>query len=325
MKELEKLTFWQQCRFKGLYAICYLVSLQPLWMLYIFSDFLYFLVFYIVRYRRSIVHKNLLTSFPEKNEDELIDITHEFYHWFCDYLVETIKLTTISKEELCRRMRFENVELPIRLLQEDKPVMLLLGHYCNWEWVSSIPQHINLPETAWMPMQIYHPLENPVVNHLFLRIRGRMGVQSISMNDTLRALVHARQDGTPPMCGFIADQTPNWLNIHCWTPFLNHPYTPFFIGCERIAKKIKGSVVYLDLRRERRGYYVARYELMTETPYEYPDYEITQWYAQKLEQTINRQPAFWLWTHNRWKRTREEFYQRKGMDVPDEEPSATHS
>ena len=126
MKELEKLTFWQQCRFKGLYAICYLVSLQPLWMLYIFSDFLYFLVFYIVRYRRSIVHKNLLTSFPEKNEDELIDITHEFYHWFCDYLVETIKLTTISKEELCRRNILDAFALQ-ELVQHGEAVVLGFG------------------------------------------------------------------------------------------------------------------------------------------------------------------------------------------------------
>ncbi len=306
-REQRTLSRWQEIRLNVLHAFFYLLSLIPLWLLYLLSDITFFFVYTIARYRREIVRKNLRRSFPEKSKMELILIEARFYHWFCDYVFETIKLTSMSKSTMKKRMRFENTELISRLVDEGKSVVLMLGHYCNWEWVSSIPLHINKVEPEWMPLQIYHPLENPVVNKFFLRIRGRMGVNSIPMADTLRVIMRAKQQGIPSVTGFIADQTPNWHDIHLWAPFLNHPETPFFIGGERIAKKLDFAVVYLDLRRERRGRYVGTYKLMTEHPKEYKDFELTEWYARLLEETIRRQPEFWLWTHNRWKRTKQQY------------------
>ena len=310
MIEQKHLDLWQRCRLALLHSVFYGLSRLPMRIHYVLSDILFLFVYYILRYRRGIVMKNLTASFPGKSEHECRQIARDFYHWFCDYLVETVKLTSITPEELKRRMRFENTELLTRLVGEGRSVILMLGHYCNWEWVSSIPLHVDIHEHDWFPMQVYHPLENSVVNHLFLKIRGRMGVNNVAMNNTLRAMVSARQRKVPCVAGFIADQVPHWKDIHLWADFLSHPNTPFFTGGERIAKKLNCAMVYIDLRRERRGYYVATYRLMTESPSEIPDYQLTEQYAQLLDETIRRQPAYWLWTHNRWKRTREEYNER---------------
>lgn len=309
--EQRVLTRRQTWRLSLLHAVFFILSLIPMWLLYALSDFTFFIVYTLARYRHSIVQNNLQQSFPNKSKAELRIIEAKFYHWFCDYLFETVKLTSMSKWSMKRHMRFENTELIERLLNENKSVALVLGHYCNWEWISSIPLHIQRKPSEWGRYQIYHPIENPVINKLFLKIRSRMGVENVPMKETLRVLMRTREAGLPFVVGFIADQTPNWHDIRLWAPFLNHPKTPFFIGPERIAKKMDLALVYLDVRRERRGYYVASFELMTETPKDYKDYELTEWYARLLEQSINRQPELWLWTHNRWKRTIEQYESMK--------------
>ena len=303
--EIRTLTRWQTVRLNVLHGLFFLLSLFPLWILYLLSDLCFILIYTIARYRRRIVRQNLLSAFPEKTDKERRLIEIRFYRWLCDYFFETVKLTSMSKRTMKKRMRFENNELIQRLLDEGKSIVLMLGHYGNWEWISSIPLHIHKEPNEWGRYQIYHPIENAVLNKLFLRIRGRMGVQSVPMNETLRVLMHTKQEGKPSMTGFIADQAPRWLDIRLWAPFLNHPETPFFIGPERIAKKLDFTMVYLDVRCERRGYYIATYRLMTEHPKDYKDYELTEWYARLLDETIQRKPEYWLWTHNRWKRTKQ--------------------
>ncbi len=305
-----KLNLWQRFLLTALRCLFYGLSLLPLNILYILSDTFFYLVYYILRYRRHLVQKNLTTSFPEKSEAECHRIARDFYHWIFDCLVETIKLASISPEELQQRMHFENPEFLNHLVHEGKSVILMVGHYCNWEWLSSVPLHIDVHEPDWYPMQVYHPLENPVVDTLLLEIRSRMGVNNITMNRTLRTMIAAQQRGVPCVAGFIADQVPLWEAIHVWINFLSHHDTPFFTGGERIAKKLNCAMVYIDLRRERRGYYVATYRLITGNPSNIPDYQLTEQYARLLEETIRRQPPFWLWTHNRWKRTPEGYKER---------------
>lgn len=314
--QYNKLNIWQRFRLSLLRGLFCGLSLLPLRVHYILSDILFFIIYYLIRYRRHIVKKNLAASFPEKSEAERRNIERDFYHWFCDYLGETIKLTSITPDRLKQHMKFENTELLNRLVHEGKSVILMVGHYCNWEWLSSVPLHVDVQEPDWFPMQVYHPLENPVVDTLFLDIRSRMGVHNISMKNTLRTMVSAQQRGIPCVAGFIADQVPLWEAIHVWINFLSHSETPFFTGGERIAKKLNYAMVYIDPRRERRGYYVATFRLMTENTADFPDYQLTEQYAQLLEETIRRQPAYWLWTHNRWKRTREEYNERMKNIIP---------
>lgn len=289
-----------------LFFLLYLLSLLPMRLLYLLSDCLFFLLFHIVKYRRKVVEKQLDECFPEKSMQERRAIERQFYHFFCDYLVEVIKLFSISKKEMMRRMKFVGIEQVREELKDKKFCFLYLGHYCNWEYIASL--------SYWLPEihcgQIYHRIYNQAFDELFLKLRGQFGGESILMKDTLRRILTLRNQEKKVMIGFIADQLPKWENMHHWTTFLNHD-TSFFIGAERIAKQVDAALYYVDVERVKRGYYQVRFRLMTLHPKEFPDYELTDQYARLLEESICRQPAYWLWTHKRWKRTKEEWLKRQ--------------
>ncbi len=287
-------------------AVWYVFSLLPMRVHYVISDLMFWLLYKLVGYRRDVVRKNLTESFPEKSEEELQRIERGFYHFFCDYLVETVKLMTISREEMKRRVVFKHAELVDEIMGSGQSIALYLGHYCNWEWVSSIPLWLN--PNAWCG-QVYHPLENKDFDKLFLKIRERMDAHSIAMQDTLREVVNHKRNNQPIIIGYISDQVPYWTNIHHWVNFLNHD-TPVLTGTERIVHKMGHAVLYLDIHRVRRGYYEAELKLVTREPQKMKDFELTDIYFEMLEKSIRRSPEFWLWSHNRWKRTREEFDER---------------
>lgn len=290
-----------------LYAIFYTFSLLPLRVHYLLSTMLYVLLRYVVRYRLKVVRRNLSTSFPEKSEQELRAIENGFYRFFCDYLVESIKLMTIRRENLMKRMVFKGVEQIDQCISEGQSVAVYLGHYCNWEWVTSLPLWIT-PEAKCG--QIYHPIENKAFDRLFLRLRQRQGALCIPMQDTLRRILEFRRAEQPVVIGYISDQKPNWINIHHWVDFLHHD-TPVLTGAERIIRKVNHAVFYLDMRRVKRGYYEAELKLIARNPNEVDaEYGVTDIYYQMLEQSIIRAPELWLWSHNRWSRTREEFNER---------------
>jgi KDO2-lipid IV(A) lauroyltransferase len=268
------------------------------------SDILYFWVYIIVGYRLKVVRENLSSSFPEKSKKELRLIEREFYHHFCDYFVETVKLLHISDEEMGRRMKFENMELANELMKDGNSVLMFLGHYCNWEWVPSINLNFKDKENIVLA-QIYKPLKNKAFDDLFLKIRSRFGSLGIPRYETLRTIVKLRRDKKQTMIGFMADQLPSINNIHYWTAFLNQD-SAVFTGVERIAKQTGFAVAYLDMQKERRGYYKATIRLISDNPAEEPDFKITETYIRAMEKTILREPACWLWTHKRWKRSRQE-------------------
>lgn len=152
-------------KYKVAHALWYTFSLLPLWLLYVLSDFLYVVVYRLAGYRRAIVRKNLVNSFPEKETREIEEIERGFYHWFCDYIVETVKLMSISEKDIKRRMRFEGLDDIKAHLRSGHSVTVYLGHYCNWEWVTSLGLHIAEGDIA---AQLYHPLENKLMDNLFL-------------------------------------------------------------------------------------------------------------------------------------------------------------
>lgn len=283
-----------------------LFSLLPLRIHYIISDFLFWLLYKVIGYRRRVVWKNLSASFPEKSEAELKEIERGFYHFLCDYFVETVKMMTISKKEIKRRIVYKGIKDLDEVIESGQSIALYLGHYCNWEWVTSMPLWVT-PKVQCG--QIYHPLENKYFDKLLLRSRQRLDALCISMQDTLREVVRYKREGQPIMIGYISDQAPNWVNIHHWVDFLNQD-TPVFTGTERIVKKMNHAVFYVDMRRIKRGYYEAEFKLMTRAPKELEDFKLTDMYFDMLEKSIRRAPEFWLWSHNRWKRTRKEFNER---------------
>lgn len=280
----------------------YLHALLPLSVLYILSDILYFWVYIIVRYRKRVVRLNLLHSFPDKTDRERLIIEKRFYHHLCDYFVETLKMLHISDDEMKKRMQFENVELVRDLMKDGNSGLMFLGHYGNWEWVTSLNLHFNDSITLG---QIYRPLKNLAFDDLFLKIRSRFRSIGIPKNDTLRAIVRMKRDQKQMLIGFMSDQTPSIANIHYWTEFLNQD-TPVFTGVERIAKQTGFAVTYLDIQKVKRGYYKGTVKLISSTPSQDPEFSITEKYIREMEKTILRDPAYWLWTHKRWKRSRQE-------------------
>ena len=253
------------------YCLIFLLSLLPLWVLYLLSDFIFLIIFYVMKYRRRLVFKNMSDSFPNKSEEEIRVLERRFYHWFCDYLVESIKLLTISKQQLKRRMVFKSTDIVDNIVKEGQSCAVYLGHYCNWEWITSLPLWVT-PEAQCG--QIYHVIENSDFDRLFLRLRQRMGAICIPMAETLRRIIKYKQEGKQVVIGYISDQVPFWNNIHHWCQFLNHD-TPVLTGTERLAQQTGHAVLYLDVTRPKRGYYVAEFKLITREPKKMKDFAIT--------------------------------------------------
>lgn len=294
-----------------IYFWLYLHALLPFKALYILSDILYFIAYKLIRYRKSVVRKNLSSSFPEKTDKERLDIEKTFYHHLCDYFVETIKLFHISDDEISKRMRFENMDILAEGMKNGRSGIMFLGHYCNWEWVTSL--NLKFKDTNVTLGQIYKPLANKAFDDIFLKLRSRFHSIGISKNKTLRSIVNLQKEGKQTLIGFIADQTPAANNIHYWRQFLNQD-TPVFTGVERIAKQTDFVVFYLDLQKVKRGHYVGTIKLITDNPKAEPEFSITDKYVDEMEKTILRNPAYWLWTHKRWKRTREEVAKTQHKD-----------
>ena len=288
------------------YVIWYLLSLLPFWVHYLFSDFVYLIVYRLIGYRVKVVRNNLTTSFPEKSEAEILQIERKFYHSLCDYFVEAVKMMTMSERQMRRRMVFKNTEALNLCIAEKQSIALYLGHTFNWEWITSLPLWLTKKAHCG---QLYHALENEAFDTLFLHIRERWGSECIPLVDVLRKTIEYKQKQQTTIIGYLADQVPHWNNIHHWCWFLNHD-TPVMTGTERIAIKNRQAIFFLEMSRPKRGYYVAEFKLVTRTPEYLKEFEATDIYHQMLEMSIRRQPELWLWSHNRWKRTREEFNER---------------
>lgn len=302
-KLLNNIAFW------AVYGTWHALSLLPLWLHYLFSDVLFVLVAYVFRYRHRVIWKNLRNSYPDKSEKDLKTLQRQFYRHVCDLVAETVKYTTISDKNIMRRMTFKGSEQVAEILNSGQSVALLLGHYGNWEWVTSLVLWLR-PLVHDVAMgQIYHPLENEVFDRVVLKARGRMGSDSVPKKETLRWILSSKRDGRPSILGYINDQVPTWHNIHHWLTFLNQE-TPVFTGIERIVHSQNQAAVYIDVKRVGRGRYQCEYKVITRDPSTMGEFELTDTYFKLMEQTINRAPQYWLWSHNRWKRTREEFDRR---------------
>ena len=281
------------------YVLLRLLSHLPLRLLYLLADMLRPFVW---GYRRRVVIQNLKRSFPEKSEKQIALLARDFYHWFCDMVAEQIKFLTISEQEIRQRMVFEGLEEIEKDLEQEPFVFIYLGHYGNWEWISTLGLWLNEHiQTA----QLYKPLHDPAIDALFLRMRSRFGSECIDKNMALRRIVQMKQEGTKAVIGFISDQTPRIDSIHHWVDFL-HQDTPIFTGTERIAKKVGAAVYFADVERSSRGHYVCRMRRMVAHASDAKgEFELTEQYMKLLEEMIRRQPRLWLWSHRRWKRQRQ--------------------
>ncbi|MBO5699090.1 MAG: lysophospholipid acyltransferase family protein [Bacteroidaceae bacterium] len=277
-----------------------LLSRLPFGVLYCISDFIYLVLYYIVGYRKRVVRMNLKNAFPEKNEKELRQIEKGFYHFLCDYGVESLKLLTISPEEMKEHMVFENTEAIDDALNDHNFVFVYIGHYCNWEWMSSLPLWARKDATLG---ELYRPLKSKVMDELFIDLRQHFNAECISKYEALRHIMRFKAENKKCIIGFVADQTPHPDNTHLWMDFLSQD-TPIFTGTERIGKKVDAAIFFADLYRVKRGHYRCTFKEITRNIKQFPDYQITERCTQELEQIICRQPEYWLWSHKRWKHKR---------------------
>lgn len=283
------------------YGVIKVLSLIPLCLMHLVSDILVVLSFLIppLRYRRKVVQKNLRASFPDKSKKELRILEFNFYRFFFDMAFESIKACSMSARWMKRHMEFIGLEHFYEQFDKGRSVMAYMGHTGNWEWVSTLPTQI---KPQYIVSQVYHVLENSVMNDIILKIRGAYGSVSIPMERVLRQLLTFKQEGKQFVVGMIADQVPLMRNIHYWTEFMNQK-TPIFTGAERIAKKLDLAVFYAEVVRIKRGRYQCIIHPMFDDVSKLPEFAITEDYIRRLEKSIENNPAVWLWSHNRWKRT----------------------
>lgn len=289
---------WQYLPVQGL---LYIISLMPFWVLYGIADFIFVLVYYVVRYRRKIVDKNMRESFPELSDKELSKIARKFYRNFADYIVETIKLNHISDEEIKRRMVFKNMDIIDRLFDEKRSIVAYFSHCGNWEWVPSITlwsRHTTGKDVEFC--QVYRPLKNKWYDEYMLRLRSRFNSLSFKKKTVLRDLLLLRRREMPSITGFMSDQKPSKGDESHIVKFLNHP-SAVITGTEQVARKLDMAVVYFDMHKLSRGHYELEVKLITDNTSTMKPMAITDTYVMLLEETIKRNPSIWLWTHNRWK------------------------
>lgn len=294
-KEYQTMKKIETIRYHLLSGTLNLFTRLPLGWLYPLSTFTAFMLRKVIKYRRRIVHDNLHLAFPEVGETTLEQWSKQFYRYLCDTFIEAAKLLYISNEEIDRRVKVSNAEIVDKAVEDGHSVVVFLGHYGNWEWVPAITRHCKNQASM---VQIYHPLNNKVMDRLMLKIRSRFGSESIPMANTYRRLVEIERDGGRFVAGFISDQRPKGHHANCWTHFLGIE-TDYITGGEIIGDRLKCKYLYLDVEVTGRG----EYHLTFKDIHPIDDgqkFPYTRSYLKMLEETIRRNPPYWLWSHKRF-------------------------
>ncbi|WP_256012964.1 lysophospholipid acyltransferase family protein [Desertivirga xinjiangensis] len=289
-------------------ALFYLISFLPFRIIYAISDCLFFLIYYIIRYRKDVVFKNLRSSFPEKNDREIQKIAREFYHFLSDQLLESIKMLTITRESVKARFRINNLQEVTRHFDNNKAVIAITGHYGNWEWGGLIIS-ILLEQPVII---VYKPLTDKKFEQLINRMRSRFNAILAPMKNILRKVTEYKNKSY--LAILVGDQTPARSEISYFTQFMNQP-TAVFTGAEKLAKMTRNPVVYCHINRYKRGFYECTFHTLADIPESTAEKEITNFYLQKLEEIIREKPELWLWSHRRWKYSANETVQPR-EDAP---------
>lgn len=273
-----------------------LISRLPFWILYGFSDFLFYVSYYLVRYRRKMVRKNLKNSFPEKSEQELRTIERDFYKSLCDYAVETLKLVTITREELAKRMTFKNPEVVVRHLEKGQSVLILAAHQFNWEWllvqgaiVYSVPMDF-----------VYQSVNNKFFDNLSYQTRTRFGAYAIRRDEVARETI--KRKSILRGVAIVADQYPGYGRDKKYVAQFLNQETVFFYGVHQLAVLTQYPIVFYNMRKVKRGYYETTATEIAMPPYAKDNDRVMEAYVQAVEDGIRQNPSGWLWSHNRWKK-----------------------
>lgn len=277
------------------YPLWWGISILPMSVLYVLSDIFFFLSYYVIGYRRKVVKENLALALPDKTDKERKQIAKEFYVHLSDILVETVKSLTISEKEISRRFQFENPELLQELYDQDKSVLLMCGHYASWEWSGILTKHM-----PYKGLAVYKQLRNPNFDRLVRKIREKFGGEIVNNKQIVTKLFRMHRDKQKSLTLILSDQTPKISDYKHVDTFMGIR-VPVFVGTEELAKRLGQIPVYLHVEKVKRGYYSARFIPLTMEPKNLPDYEITRMFLDEIEKQIHKAPAYYLWSHKRWK------------------------
>lgn len=278
-----------------LYPILFLISILPFRLLYIFSDCVYILVYRVIGYRKKTVRENLALALPHLSEKERLLVEKKSYKHLCDMFLEMIKTMTISVKEIEKRFVLKNVDNYLEMEKQGKSIALMCGHYASYEWSISINSRITFEGFA-----IYKRINNKYFDDLVKKIRSRFKAYLITTKETVPTIEENNEKGIKGLYGFASDQSPQVKQKTYWSKFMGIE-VPVYTGAEMLAKKFDMNIMFMKIKKVKRGFYEMEFELLTDDAKSVPDFEITETFLRKVEQQILEAPEFYLWTHKRWK------------------------
>ncbi len=280
------------------YPFLWCISMLPFRLLYLFSDFVYLIVYYLIGYRKKTVRENLALALPHLSTEERLAIEKKSFRHLCDMFLEMIKTMTISNKEISKRFVFTNMEVYKNLEAQEKSIAMMLAHYASYEWVISMNAYVNFSAFA-----IYKKIANPYFDKLVRNIRSRFKANLITTKETIPVIINNNRNKELSIYGFASDQSPRISSAYHWQKFMGVE-VPVHTGAEMLSKKYDMNVIFLKVQKVKRGYYQARFEVLSDNAKEVPNYEITDQFLKLVEQQILEAPEYYLWTHKRWKHKR---------------------
>ncbi|RYG03084.1 MAG: lipid A biosynthesis acyltransferase [Chitinophagaceae bacterium] len=257
------------------------------------ASFVFFLMYYVISYRKVVVIQNISRSFPDMRYSEVQEIVKKFYASFTAYFAEIIKSVSISPVNLDKTIAFENLELLDHHIDSGRNVIACLGHCGNWEMLNFLPH-----KTKNKVYAVYKPLSSSLANRIMIKIRSRFGMKLLTDKSVVRHLLSKKT--SPAVYLFIADQRPPIQEENYRLTLLNQD-TYIFSGVEKLARVTDSAVVYINIAQVSKGHYKFTFMPVTSDPKSMPDGEITRSFVDRLTENINEEPYGWLWTHKRWK------------------------
>lgn len=277
------------------FPLLWLISILPFRLFYLLSDFVYFLVYRVIGYRKKVVRENLALTLPHLSDSERKAIEKKFYKHMCDMFLEMIKTMSISAEEMEKRFHVTNLDLVQQYADKGKSVILVASHYASYEWLLTIN-----PKIGFQGVAVYKKLANPYFDKLVRKIRSKYNTEMIETRQAIPTMAQNQRDGVLSMYGLASDQSPKLDRIFHSMQFLGVE-VPVHTGAEMLAKKYDLAVIMVKVKKVKRGFYEATFLSLADDPKEYKDFEITEMYLREVEKQILEVPEFYLWTHKRWK------------------------
>jgi len=271
------------------------LSILPKSILYFISDILFIVIYYFSRYRKKVVFENLTNSFPNKSKKEIRQIAKKYYHHLCDLVMEDGALIKMSKKKALSFVKFENPEFLEDYYNQNKNIIMVFGHYGNWEFLASLPLH-----TKYSFLPVFKKINKDYLNKSFFKMRSLFGSKPVRMKETLKVTLDYYRRKEPFILGLIADQRPRKKDVTYWIKFFNQE-APVFIGPEKIGKRINAAIIFVNIEKEKRGLYNIRFSEITNDAANTKEFEITNSFFTEMEKQITNKPEFWVWSHKRWK------------------------